>query len=168
MLRRWTLADIEPFATICADPEVMRFIASGATRTVAETRRAIRGWERAWDRKGYGLFAVELLETGQLIGFTGPGGATFLPEIMPAVEIGWRLARSAWQKGYATETATAALRFGLDHLRLPEIVSIHQVGNNASVGVMRKIGMTFDRKTVDRSCGRIVHVFNIKSAMNAY
>jgi RimJ/RimL family protein N-acetyltransferase len=163
VLRRWTLADIEPFASICADPEVMRYIGSGATRTVEETRRAIRAWEREWDQKGYGLFAVELLETGQLIGFAGLAEPTFLPEIMPAVEIGWRLARSAWAKGYATEAATAALRFGLDDLHLPEIVSIHQVGNDASAGVMRKIGMTFDRETVDPSCGRTVHVFKIKS-----
>jgi RimJ/RimL family protein N-acetyltransferase len=167
VLRRWTVADIGPFAAICADPEVMRFIGSGATRTVAETRRAIRAWERAWDDRGYGLFAVQLLETGQLIGFAGLAEPTFLPEIMPAVEIGWRLARSAWQKGYATEAATAVLRFGLNDLNLPEIVSIHQIGNSASAGVMRKIGMTFDRETVDPSCGRIVHVFKIKSAMTA-
>ena len=163
VLRRWKLADIEPFAAICADPEVMRFIGSGVTRTVEETSRSIRTWEREWAQKGYGLFAVELLKTGELIGFTGLAEPTFLPEIMPAVEIGWRLARSAWGKGYATEAALAALRFGLDDLCLPEIVSIHQVGNDASSGVMCKIGMTFDRQTVDPSCGRIVRVFRISS-----
>ena len=83
VLRRWKLADIEPFAAICADPEVMRFIGSGVTRTVEETSRSIRTWEREWDQKGYGLFAVELLKTGELIGFTGLAEPTFLPEIMP-------------------------------------------------------------------------------------
>lgn len=167
MLRRWKAADIEPFATICGDPEVMRYVGSGASRTVEETRATIRAWEWEWDQKGYGLFAVELLENGRLIGFAGLGEPTFLPEIMPTVEIGWRLARSAWGRGYATEAATAALRFGLHDLRLPEVVSIHQVGNDASAGVMRKIGMTFDRETVDPSCGRTVHVFRIKSMMTA-
>ena len=96
---------------------------------------------------------------GHLIGFTGLSVPNFLPEIMPAVEIGWRFARSSWGCGYATEAAQAALDFGLTHLRLPDIVSIYQIENEASRRIMEKLGMTFERETVDPVSGRIVGVY---------
>ena len=85
----------------------------------------------------------------------------FLPEVLPAVEIGWRLARDAWGQGLATEGARAALRFGLSELELARIVSIHQVENRESGRIMEKLGMRFERKTVDPTCGRPVHVYQI-------
>src|SRR5262249_22355319 len=113
LMRRWRDDDVEPFAAICADPEVMRYIGSGTVRSVEQARASIRGFEREWENKGFGIFALQLLEGGQLIGFTGLSEPSFLPEIMPAVEIGWRLSRASWGKGYATEAARAALNFGL-------------------------------------------------------
>ena len=62
---------------------------------------------------GFGMFALELRATGELIGFTGLAVPQFLPEVMPAVEIGWRLGRAFWRRGLTTEAAAAALRFGL-------------------------------------------------------
>jgi RimJ/RimL family protein N-acetyltransferase len=159
LLRRWREQDVEPFAAICADPEVMRYIGSGAVRSYEQTQASVAAFEQEWDQKGYGLFAVELRESGQLIGFTGLSEPTFLPEILPAVEIGWRLARSSWGNGYATEAARAALRFGLTTLRLPELVSIYVVGNEASARVIRKLGMRFDRDTIHPGCDRRIRVF---------
>ena len=101
-----------------------------------------------WEEKGYGLFAVELL------GFTGLAEPAFLAEIMPAVEVGWRFARQSWGNGFATEAARAALDFGLVKLGIPEIVSIHQVDNHASGRIVQKLGMRFDRDTLDQTCGR--------------
>jgi RimJ/RimL family protein N-acetyltransferase len=157
-LRRWRNDDVEPFANMCSDPEVMRHIGSGATRISAQARTSIHAYEREWEENGFGLFAVERLEDGKFLGFTGLAEPSFLPEIMPAVEIGWRFARQSWGNGYASEAAKAALEFGLQKLGLPEIVGIYQAGNRASGRIMEKLGMRFDRETVDPSCGRLIRV----------
>lgn len=159
LLRRWRSDDVEPFAAMCSDPEVMRYIGSGDTRTREQAAAAIAAFESAWEAKGFGLFAVELLGSNRLIGFTGLTEPAFLPEIMPAVEIGWRFKRQSWGKGYATEAARAVLRFGLGEAGISQIVSIHQVGNDASARIMQKLAMRFDRETIDRTCGRLVHVY---------
>jgi RimJ/RimL family protein N-acetyltransferase len=94
-----------------------------------------------------------------MIGFTGLAIPTFLPEILPTVELGWRFARSTWGNGYATEAAKAALDFALVQLRLPDVVSIYQADNRASARIVQKLGMRFDRETVDPTCGRPVEVY---------
>ena len=137
----------------------MRYIGCGATRTRDQSAASIRAYESDWEEKGYGLFAVEPLDSNQLIGFTGLSEPSFLPEIMPAVELGWRFARRSWGNGLATEAARAALDFGLATLRIPEIVSIYQVENRASERIVEKLGMRFDRETLDPSCGRLVRIY---------
>jgi RimJ/RimL family protein N-acetyltransferase len=159
LLRRWRSDDVEPYAAMCSDPEVMRYIGSGDTRTREQAAAAILAFERVWEEKSYGLFAVELLGSNQLIGFTGLAEPAFLPEIMPAVEVGWRFTRQSWGNGYATEAARAVLDFGADQLGISEILSIHQVGNDASARIMQKLGMRFDRETMDQTCGRLVRVY---------
>lgn len=159
LLRRWRSDDVEPFAAMSSDPEVMRYIGSGDTRTREQAAAAILAFESVWDEKSYGLFAVELLGSNQLIGFTGLAEPAFLPEIMPAVEVGWRFTRQCWGNGYATEAARAVLDFGLVEVGISEIVSIHQVGNDASARIMQKLGMRFDRETIDQTCGRLVRVY---------
>lgn len=161
-LRRWTAADIDPFAEICADPEVMRWIDSGRTRSRQECAEAIERFERRWQDEGIGLFAVDLLETDALIGFAGFLTPDFLPEVMPATEIGWRLARNCWGRGLATEAARAALDFGMTQGGLQRVISVHQVGNEASGRVMQKIGMRLYRETVEPDSGRAVRVYEIE------
>jgi RimJ/RimL family protein N-acetyltransferase len=161
LLRRWRPDDLGPYADICADAEVMRWIGSGRVRTREECAEAISAFERAWDARGFGLFAMELQATGRLIGFVGLAVPEFLPEILPSVEIGWRLAADQWGKGLATEGALAALHFGFGHVGLTRLVSIHQIGNDASGRIMEKLGMRFERETVDPSCGRPVRVWEI-------
>ncbi|NJC72153.1 GNAT family N-acetyltransferase [Planosporangium thailandense] len=159
VLRRWRSDDVAVMAEINADPEVMRWIGDGAVSDHDRTAAGITACEREWDEHGFGLFAVEVRRTGELAGFTGLAVPTFLPEIMPAVEIGWRLGRRHWGQGYATEAARAALRFAFLERGLDRIVSVHQVGNVASERVMRKLGMSLDRETVQPSCGRAVRVY---------
>jgi RimJ/RimL family protein N-acetyltransferase len=163
LLRRWQPSDIEPYAELCRDPEVMRWIGSGSLRTREECVEAISSFEKFWEKRGFGLFAVELSSTQEFIGFTGLAVPEFLPEVMPSVEIGWRLARSLWGNGFATEAARAALEFGFSECGLERVVSIHQVGNDASGRIMEKIGMRLLRETIDPSCQRPVNVYGAEA-----
>lgn len=161
LLRRWRPEDHAPFTAICSDPDVMRYIGNGATKTADDTARNIASFEKEWEERGYGLFAVEAKDSGDLIGFTGLSWPGFLPEVLPSVEIGWRFSKSAWGKGYATEAASAALSFGKNDLALPDIVSIYQIENAASARIMQKLGMIFDRTTIDPTCKRAVEVYRL-------
>ncbi|NEB91141.1 GNAT family N-acetyltransferase [Streptomyces bauhiniae] len=163
ILRRWREEDIAPMAAVHADPVVMRWIRDGSVRDAEQTRRGVRAWESGWESEGFGLFAVEIRSTGELAGFTGLSVPGFLPEVLPAVEVGWRLGRSHWGQGLATEAATAAVRFGFEERGLERIVSIAQVGNDASERIMTKLGMRPVRETVHPTCGRRVRVFELRS-----
>jgi RimJ/RimL family protein N-acetyltransferase len=160
-LRRWKREDHAAFAEMCGDPEVMQFIGNGSVRTVEQAGQSIASFERDWDERGYGLFAVEERQTGSSIGFTGLSWPGFLPEVLPSVEIGWRFARPCWGRGYASEAAIAALSFGVLELGITDIVSIYQIGNAASVRIMQKLGMVFDRKTIDPTCEREIEVYRL-------
>ncbi|MFJ6571718.1 GNAT family N-acetyltransferase [Streptomyces sp. NPDC091292] len=164
VLRRWRPEDIAPLAAISGDPVVMRWIGNGSVRSPEQTRAGVEAMERAWDTQGFGLFAVELRETGQLVGFTGLSVPDYLPQLLPSVEIGWRLGRAFWGRGLATEAALAALRFGLADRGLDRIVSVAQEDNGASERVMSKLGMRLDRELVDPSCGRRVRVYAVTRA----
>lgn len=100
--------------------------------------------EASFEAHGYGLWALEVRATGEFIGFTGLAEPSFDAHFTPAVEIGWRLARSAWGEGYATEAARAALVFGFEEVGLSEIVSFTTVANARSRAVMGRIGMSHD------------------------
>ena len=164
VLRRWRAEDVEPYAAMCADPEVMRWIGDGSTLGLDECRRAVERFELLWAQNGFGLFALEEKASAQLIGFVGLAIPTFLPEILPAIEIGWRLARHAWGKGFATEAARAALAFGFGRPELDRIVSIHQRGNVASGRIMQKLGMRLERDTVHPTWKRRIVVYDINRA----
>lgn len=159
LLRRWRGDDVGALAEIYGDPEVMRFIGDGSVRDRAQTAAGLALMEREWDERGLGLFAVEVRETGQLAGWVGLAVPTFLPEVLPAVEIGWRLGRPLWGRGIATEGARAVLRFGFVDCGLDRIISIRHVDNRASGRVMDKIGLRFDRRTVVPPHGQPVEVY---------
>jgi RimJ/RimL family protein N-acetyltransferase len=161
ILRRWRDDDYAPFAAICADPDVMEFIGDGSTRTPEQVADFIAHAEKAWDDNGWGMFAVELRDRGELIGFTGLGRPDFMPELLPCAEIGWRFAKAHWGKGFATEAARAALAFARSLPSINGIVSICQIANPASVRIMEKIGLKFDRRSIDPTCGREVFVYRL-------
>lgn len=142
LLRRWLPSDLEPYAALNADPEVMEHFPSTSSR--AQCEADIETFEARFDRLGYGLWAVELPGDAPCIGFIGLNPATFDAPFTPAVEVGWRIARAYWGSGYATEGALAALQFGFDTVGLDEIVSFTTPGNVRSWHVMGKIGMTRD------------------------
>ena len=139
LLRRWRDTDREPFARLNADAAVMRYFPAPLSRPESD---ALAGRADAlFDLHGYGLWALEEQATGEFLGFTGLAP---MPAGIPGsggVEVGWRLARSAWGHGYATEAATAALRFGVDTVGLAEVNSITAVVNIRSRQVMERLGM---------------------------
>jgi RimJ/RimL family protein N-acetyltransferase len=140
LLRQWRDDDFEPFAALNGDPEVMRHFPRTLSRAesdaLAERQRTLIA-ERGW-----GLWAVEAPEG--FIGFVGLSEPRFEEHFTPAVEVGWRLARHGWRKGYATEAARAAVAYGFGELALDEIVSFTAVVNDRSRGVMERLGMTYD------------------------
>jgi RimJ/RimL family protein N-acetyltransferase len=139
-LRQWRDADREPFAALNADSVVMHYFAATVGREASD--RSIDAWQAELAQRGWSNWAVELVQTGEFIGFVGlsvPRRAE-LP-FMPCVEIGWRLARAFWGHGYATEAARVALRVGFERLELPEIVSFTSLVNRPSRAVMERIGM---------------------------
>jgi RimJ/RimL family protein N-acetyltransferase len=140
LLRRWRAEDRDPFAELNADPEVMQYFRGTLDRQASDA--FADRIEAGFDKLGYGLWAVEIIATGEFIGFTGLVLQTFEAHFTPAVEVGWRLARSAWGHGHATEGARAALEFGFGTGGLDEIVSMTTVTNRRSQAVMERIGMT--------------------------
>lgn len=140
LLRRWRDEDREPFAALNADPEVMRFFPSTMSREDSDA--FVDRIETGFDQNGFGLWALEEVETGAFLGFTGIARVPFEAPFTPAVEIGWRLARAAWGHGYATEAARAALAHGFTEADLTEIVSFTSLPNTPSQAVMRRIGMS--------------------------
>jgi len=141
-LRRWIDADREPFAAMNADPEVMEFFPRALTR--GESDGLVKRIEAGFERDGFGLWAVEVRETGDFVGFAGLNRVVFEAPFTPAVEVGWRLARAAWGSGYATEAGRATLAFGFERVGLGEIVSFTTAANRRSRAVMERLGMTRD------------------------
>jgi RimJ/RimL family protein N-acetyltransferase len=142
LLRRWREQDRAPFAAMNADAEVMRLFP--APLTAVESDALIADIEAHFERHGFGLWALEHISSGELLGFTGVCFVSFDAPFTPAVEVGWRLRRSAWGHGCATEAAAAALAFGFDELDVAEIVSFTSARNERSRAVMERIGMTHD------------------------
>ena len=144
ILRRWRAADLGPFAAINADPLAMRFMP--AAMTAEESLGMVERIEAHFETHGFGIWAVEAPGVSPFIGFVGLQRVPFEAHFTPAVEIGWRLSPAHWGKGYASEAAKAALRFGFEDLNLDQIVSFTVTANKASWSVMERIGMTRDPK----------------------
>jgi len=142
VLRPFEDVDRTPFFALNTHPSVVESLGSAPTRT--ESDDMIERYSAEMRREGWGFWAVG--ETGR------DGGAAFVgmvglhrvrPEIpcAPAVEIGWRLHPDFWGQGYATEAATAALRFGFEEAGLTEIVAFTTTRNTRSQAAMERIGM---------------------------
>jgi len=142
LLREWRDEDIVPFAAMNQDPAVMRFFPH--LFTFKESRAAVLAYRECFEKKGYGLFAVELKTTGEFIGFVGLHHPTFEAHFTPCVEISWRLASMHWHQGYATQAARAVLHAAFERYGFKEVVSFTAENNLPSRRVMEKLGMTHD------------------------
>ena len=149
LLRQWRTEDLEPYARICADAEVMRYLPSTMTREQSEEQ--VARFVRHWERRGIGLWAVEEKASGAFIGFIGLTHHDDWTEGEHKTEVGWRLDRPFWGRGLATEGAVASVRHGFETLGLERIISIALPRNVASRRVMEKAGLTFRGETRWRS-----------------
>ncbi|RMX21014.1 N-acetyltransferase [Legionella jordanis] len=139
LIREWQDSDSLAFITMNADARVMEHFP--ALLSPEETVAMISRIKAHITRYGYGLWAAELRETGEFMGFIGLNVPTFQSHFTPCVEIGWRLACAFWGRGLATEGAKAILDYGFEQFNLPEIVSFTSVTNLRSQRVMQKIGL---------------------------
>lgn len=146
-LRQWRNTDRNPLATMSADPQVMEFFPSTLNRS--ESDALADRCEATISARGWGIWAAELLETNEFIGFIG----LHIPKddlpCSPCVEVLWRLARPYWGLGYATEAASAALEYGFEQLELEEIVAFAVVKNYRSRAVMERLNMIDTGKTFE-------------------
>ena len=148
LLRPLAIADAEALAEINADPEVMRYIGNGRPLTLEETEARTAKAAAHWDEHGWGVFAAVELKSDALVGWAALATPAFLPEILPATEVGWRIKRDRWGRGYAPEAARAVLGFAFGELGLDRVVSCIHSANVASIRVAEKLGMSLERVTV--------------------
>ena len=141
-LRGWRDEDLAEFAALNADPQVMEHLPSVLSRAESDALAARIRAELA--ERGFGLWALEVSGAAPFVGFTGLAVPRFRAHFTPCVEIGWRIAREHWGRGYATEAARAALAFGFERVGLDQVVSFTAAGNAPSRRVMEKLGMTRD------------------------
>lgn len=165
LLRRFDAGDAPAFATVNADPRVARHLGDGKPIARSESDALLGRIMGHWDEHGFGLWAAELPAEG-LVGFIGLSIPVFLPAVLPAVEVGWRLRGDVWGRGLATEGGRAALRQGFGDLVLERIMSIIAPANAASVRVAEKLGMHHDRDETHPRTGRLLHIYLVDRAVN--
>lgn len=144
ILRPWQENDFEQFARLNADPRVMEFFPWLLSQE--ESNQLAKRICTAMKQQGWGLWAVSIPGIADFIGYIGLAPVNFVADFTPAVEVGWRLAYEFWDKGYATEGAKAAIKYGFETLNLKEIVSFTATKNKRSRNVMEKIGMHHSQK----------------------
>jgi RimJ/RimL family protein N-acetyltransferase len=148
-LRGWRDDDLDAYAAITADPEVMRFMGGPLDR--ADTWRQMAFIAGHWALRGYGLWVVE--RDGELIGRIG----LLNPEGWPGLEVGWLLSRGAWGHGYATEAARAAMEHAWRELGAQELISLIAPDNTASRRVAQRLGMRATRDYDLRGQPVVIH-----------
>lgn len=146
-LRRFRPEDLDGLAAVFAKPEVWRF-PYGRALTRDETAGFLRTQLGEWDSCGFGCWIAVERESRRILGYVGVSVPGFLPEILPAVEVGWRFDPAAWGRGYASEGARAALGQAFTTLGLEEVCSVPQADNPASRRVCERIGMRLERAVV--------------------
>lgn len=141
VLRDWRESDLAPFAALTDDPEVMEHFPALLARE--ESDRLAEHFSRGIQERGWGMWAVERKDTGAFAGYVGIQPVTFDCWFTPAVEIGWRLAKTQWGRGIATEAAVASLDYAFGRLGLSRVVAFTVPANIRSLGVMHRLGMRF-------------------------
>ena len=157
LLRSFVPADVDELAALHREESFWWYPFQRAW-----TDEETAGWlDRTIERAAAGepvVGAVVLKDDGRLAGWAGLATPWFLPEVLPAIEVGWRLGEAFRGHGYATEAGRAWVDHGFAELGLAEIVSIYEPENVASGAVMRRLGFHLDRVTVHPTLDVPLHV----------
>jgi ribosomal-protein-alanine N-acetyltransferase len=140
-LRPVVADDLDHFAALYGDPDVMRFIGLRGPLTREQAGERLEFMIDHWRRHGFGMWTLRLKASGE---FVGRCGLRYLEET-PEVELGYTLAKAFWGQGLATEASRAVARHAFDAIKLRRLVAVADPANVSSVNVMRKIGMIFER-----------------------
>jgi RimJ/RimL family protein N-acetyltransferase len=133
--------DFEPWAHAMADEDTVRYLGTPPMSRV-QSWRSMALVIGHWQIRGYGFFSLEHKQTGEWIGRVGP----WFPEGWPAPEVGWTISPLHLRQGYATEAARAAMAYAFDTLDWPSVIHCILEGNEASIGVARKLGSRLIRR----------------------
>ena len=160
VLRPFVLGDLDALAALHAEESFWRYpLGRGQSRE--ETAEFLERTIASYRDPGCGVSAVVVADTGELAGWVGLAVPTFLPEILPAVEVGWRLGERYRGCGFATEAGRAWVRYGFEVLGLTSIVSIYEPANAASGAVMRRLGFQPFLVTESSQYGVPLHVLSL-------
>lgn len=144
--RDWNDSDSDFFSGMNADPVVMEYFPKCLSKN--ESNSFMGKIRNHFESYGYGLFAVEILNASELIGFIGFQNTHFKASFTPCIEIGWRLIPRHWGNGYATEGALRCIQFGFCDLEMRNIASFTSEVNVRSINVMKRIGMRFRQRFI--------------------
>ncbi len=137
ILRHFRSADFDAYASMCADPDVMRYLSpSGELLSRGEAWRQMAMFAGHWHLRGYGMWAVEELHTQRFVGRVG----LHYPEGWPDRELGWTLCRQFWGQGLASEAARAAAEYAFRKLNWPHVISLIAPDNARSIKVAERLG----------------------------
>jgi len=141
-LRRLSVEDAEFILDLLNQPSFLRYIGDKGVRTLDDARNyVLNGPMASYERFSFGLYLAELKVTREPIGICG----LVKRETLEDVDIGFAFLPQFWQHGYAFESAAAVLAHGRDVLGLDRIVAITSPDNDASVRVLNKLGLRFER-----------------------
>ena len=138
--REWKNEDLEEFSKLNSDETVMEHFP--ATLSKKEVAKFIEQLKQHFVENGFTYYATEVLESKEFIGMIGLAYQEYQTNFTPAIDIGWRLKRSAWGKGYATEGAKRCIEYAFHELGIHKIIAVCTIKNNKSEKVMKKIGMS--------------------------
>lgn len=142
ILRTWKHDDVEGYFNINQDPKVIEFVRGNLS--VEQINKFMDDQNVQQEKRNFAIWAAELKETGELLGFIGLNHVPWQAHFTPAVEVGWRLGSQYWGNGYAPEGAKAALEYGFRQCGLQEIIAFTVPANQRSIRVMEKIGLKRD------------------------
>lgn len=139
VLRQWKKSDFPDFALLNSDPEVMEYFPN--TLSKSESDSMAERCKSLISERGWGFWVAELKENSRFLGFVGLHQPKDTLPFSPCVEIGWRLSKQYWGKGYATEAANRSLLYAFEDLQFDEVVSFTPDSNSRSRAVMERLGM---------------------------
>jgi RimJ/RimL family protein N-acetyltransferase len=142
LLRPFCASDLDAFAKMNADSQVVTFLGNGQPVDRKESWRILAWFLGHWELRGFGSWAVEEIATKSFVGRVG----LFYPEGWPGIELSYVLARQFWGRGYAVEAGEAAMTYAFEAFKIPRLISLIHPDNRASIRVAQKLGERFERE----------------------